>query len=81
LAFDFKVPDPPEEYDSKPVLLFATVSADFQLDNPFVKVSPNTKYWRVVEKTDTRIVMRVMTKCSNVPYCDTFSVEEEFVFA
>ena len=36
---------------------------------------------RVVEKTDSKIVMRVMTKCIQVPYCDTFNVEEEFVFA
>jgi transposase-like protein len=36
---------------------------------------------KVIEKSDAKIVMRVNTKCVNVPYCDTFNVEEEFIFA
>jgi hypothetical protein len=49
VAYDFIVPDPPEDYEGKPVLLISSVSAEFNLDSIFVKVSPNVKTMRIIE--------------------------------
>lgn len=54
---------------------------DFQLNMTFVKESNTTKYFKLVERDDTKIVFRVLNKCINVPYCDSFAVEEEWYFA
>ena len=48
-------------------------------DNPFVKVSPTTKYFKLIEKSETKVHVKILNKCTSVPYCDTFSVEEEWL--
>lgn len=78
---EWAVPDPPEEYDAKPVLQISQMYLEVQIkDNPFVKVSPTTKYYKLLEKTDTKLLVKILNKCTSVPYCDTFSVEEELLF-
>lgn len=53
---------------------------EFQIkDNPFVKISPTTKYYKLIEKTDTKVQFKILSKCSGVPYCDTFAIEEEII--
>jgi len=47
--------------------------------NPFVKVSPTTKYFKLLEKTDTVVNFKILSKCTGVPYCDTFAIEEEYL--
>ena len=47
--------------------------------NPFVKVAPTTKYFKVIENTDTKVNLRVLNKVTNVPYCDSFAVEEDWL--
>jgi len=42
-------------------------------------VSPTTKYFKLLEKSDTKIVMRILNKCSGIPYADYFAVEEEWL--
>jgi hypothetical protein len=45
---------------------------------PFVSKAPTQRNFKIVEFTPTRIVMRVLNKTFDVPYCDTFGVEEEW---
>jgi hypothetical protein len=46
--------------------------------NPFVKVAPTTKYFKLIEKTDTNYHLRILDKCTGVPYCDSFAIEEDW---
>lgn len=48
-------------------------------DNPFVKISPTTKYFKVLELSETKIHVKILSKTNNVPYCDTFAVEEDWI--
>ena len=74
------MPEPPEEYDGKPVLLATVFGVEVQIkDNPFVKVSPTTKYFKLIDKSETKVHVKILNKCTSVPYCDTFSVEEEWL--
>ena len=50
-------------------------------NNPFVKKSPTLRTFRMVERSETKIVMRVTSKSRDVPYCDSFYVEEEWFVA
>lgn len=50
-------------------------------DNPFVKVSPTYKMAYLLENSERLMKLRVVAKTKEVPYCDCFSVEEEFVVA
>lgn len=55
------------------------LSADFVIkNNPFVKKAPTLKTFYLIEKSDTKIVIRGLNKTSDVPYCDVFTVEEEW---
>jgi len=42
-------------------------------------MSPTTKYGKLLELTDTKCHIKSISKCRDVPYCDTFSVEEELL--
>ena len=44
-----------------------------------MKVSPTTKYFKLIERTDTKVHLKILSKCTGVPYCDTFAVEEDFL--
>lgn len=56
------------------------VSADFVIkNNPFVKKAPTVKTMFLLEKSDTKLVIRSLIKTSDVPYCDVFTVEEEWM--
>lgn len=50
-------------------------------NNPFVKKSPTLRTFRIIERSETKIVMRVTSKSRDVPYCDSFYVEEEWYIA
>lgn len=50
-------------------------------NNPFVKKSPTLRTLRIFERTENRILMRVTSKSRDVPYCDSFYVEEEWYIA
>jgi len=47
-------------------------------NNPFVKKSPTLRTFRIIERTEYKIVMRVTSKSREVPYADSFYVEEEW---
>jgi hypothetical protein len=73
-------PDPPEEYDGKAVLLSGLGSLDIGIKgNPFIKVAPTTKYFKMIEKTDTTYRFRVLDKVAGVPYSDCFAIEEDWI--
>lgn len=73
-------PELAEEYDGKPVVMSSQMNVEIQIkDNPFVKVSPTTKYFKLLEISDTKIHFKVLSKCSGVPYCDTFAIEEDWI--
>jgi len=50
-------------------------------NNPFVKKSPTLRTLRIVERSETKIIMRATSKSRDVPYCDSFYVEEEWYVA
>lgn len=78
--------EPTEEEQTKltncaaPVQKVKRVSADFVIkNNPFVKKAPTVKSMFLLERSDTKLVIRSLNKTSDVPYCDVFTVEEEWV--
>jgi hypothetical protein len=48
-------------------------------DNPFVKSTPTNRYSKILEQSETKVLVKSLGKCKDVPYCDTFSVEEEII--
>jgi hypothetical protein len=69
-----------EVYEGMNVIMTFEMFAELQIkDNPFIKVSPTTKYVKLIEQTETKFHVRIISKCSGVPYCDTFSIEEDFL--
>lgn len=62
-----------------PALLVRKVYAKVQMKgNPFVKEAPTTKNYFLIEKSDTRLHVVVRVRTTDVPYCDSFCVEEEW---
>jgi hypothetical protein len=63
-----------------PVSRVKKLKADFQIkNNAFVKQAPTAKTFNLCVNTDTLIKLRVSNKTSDVPYCDSFAVEEEWL--
>lgn len=50
-------------------------------NNAFVKQAPTVKTFYLTERSERRLLIRVLNKTSEVPYCDSFSVEEEWFVA
>jgi len=50
-------------------------------NNPFVKKSPTLRTFRIIERSETKILMRITSKSRDVPYCDSFYIEEEWYVA
>ena len=62
-----------------PVLKVRKIFGKVQLKgNPFVKEAPTTKNYFLIEKSDTRLHVVVRNRTTDVPYCDSFSVQEEW---
>jgi len=69
-------------YENLKVLKTKEIKMRVQIKgNPFVKEAPTTKYIKLVESSDLKVVMRVLNKTTDVPYCDSFAVEEEYIIA
>jgi hypothetical protein len=49
--------------------------------NMFCSAAPTKKHMRMMEQTPTKLLLKVTNKTSDVPYCDTFAVEEEWYVA
>jgi hypothetical protein len=76
-------PITPEDknYDGKPVLKMKALKMKVNVNSTFVKVAPTTKYFKLLERTPTKIVLRMLNRTSDIPYCATFGVEEEWFLA
>lgn len=47
--------------------------------NPFVQVAPSFKKLCIIDQNPNLLRFRVITKTKDVPYCDCFGVDEEFL--
>ncbi len=50
-------------------------------DNTWVKVSPTTKNYLCLEHNDKIINLRIFNQVKDIPYCDTFNTEENWIIA
>ena len=70
----------PEEYSGLPVIKKEKLSVDIQVkDNIFVKVSPTAKTLFLLESADLKLHFKILSKCTDVPFADTFSIEEDWL--
>ena len=53
-----------------------TLDAIFKVDSKFVKEAPTLKTYRMVENTETTIKILSLNQTRDIPYCDTFNVED-----
>lgn len=71
-----------QKHDGLKILMTKQVSLEVQIKgNPFVSVAPTTRYMKIIDKTENRLLMRITTKNKDIPYCDCFEVEEEYLVA
>ena len=47
--------------------------------NLLVKMSPTTKNYLLINQTDNLIHFKVFNQTRDVPYCDSFNLEEEWL--
>ena len=55
-----------------------TIDADFKVDSTFVKSAPTMKTYRIIENSATYIRISCINRTRDIPYCDTFDVEDVF---
>ena len=48
-------------------------------DSPFVKVSPTAKQYKLLESSETKVHIQVLSRCFHVPFADYFAIEEDFI--
>ena len=57
-----------------------TVKFEVQIkNNPLVKKCPTTVTWNLIEKTPNRIVMRNLIRNAEVPFCESFLIDQEII--
>ena len=70
------------KYDQSKVLKVKQIKMRVQIKgNPFVKQAPTTKAFKLIENTANKLTVKVLNKTTDVPYCDSFGVEEEWLIA
>jgi len=47
-------------------------------NNPFLKLTPTTKNYLIVEQEPHHMQLRLWTQLKGVPYCDSFNAEEQY---
>ena len=74
----WKEPQTAEEkvIEGKTVHKMRTIEADFKVESTFVKSAPTMKTYRVVENSATYIRIICLNRTRDIPYCDTFDVED-----
>ena len=59
-----------------------TLDIEFKVvGKPFVDKAPTERFFKLIEHSPTRIILRVLTRTHDIPYCDTFGVDEEWYIA
>jgi hypothetical protein len=75
----WREPQTPEEktYRDQEVKLMRMSHITYPVKgNPFVSSAPSYKHFKVIEHTPTKLSYRILTRTHDIPYCDTFGVEE-----
>ena len=68
------------KYDNQKVISTKKMKMRVQIKgNPFVKEAPTTKTLKILENSEDKIVIRNLNRTTDVPYCDSFGVEEEYL--
>jgi hypothetical protein len=63
-------------------MLERLLEVEFQLpENSVAKKCPTTRSFKVLEFNDSKLVMKVVSKCNDVPYADDYNIEEEWYVA
>ena len=52
------------------------IEAEFKVDSTFVKAAPTIKTYKIVEFGPTHIKIMCVNRTRDIPYCDTFDVQE-----
>ncbi len=74
--------DSSETYEGMKVLKQRTLTLDVKVTgNPFVSVVPTTQNWKLIERSDRRFFLRILTRIKGVPGSDTFENDEEWYCA
>ena len=68
--------DSEKDYNGMPVSKIRTICAEFKVDSAFVKAAPTTKTYRIVENSATTLKILCVNRTRDIPYCDTFDVED-----
>ena len=66
-------------YEDKPVLKQRLLKMRVNVNSTFVKIAPTTKYIKLMMHTPSKIVLKMLSRTHDIPYCATFGVEEEWV--
>lgn len=53
-----------------------TIEAEFKVDSKFVKSAPTLKTYRIIEWSPTYIRISCINRTRDIPYSDTFDVED-----
>lgn len=68
----------PEKGVKIPVKELRSHTVEIQVkNNPFVKKVPTTVYWYLIEKSSSKVVIRTLTKNTDIPFCESFNIEME----
>jgi hypothetical protein len=68
-----------QDYSGTKITKTRTMSLEVQIkNNPFVKVAPTTRAFKMIENTSESLHFKILNRNHDVPYCDCFGVEEEW---
>ena len=75
---EWKEPATEEEktFQGHTVIKQRAIDAEFKVDSAFVKAAPTLKTYRVIENSATCIKILCTNRTRDIPYCDTFDVED-----
>jgi hypothetical protein len=70
------------KYEGLKVKRVRTMDLEFNVvGKPFVSVAPTERSFKLIEHSSTKIVFRVLSRARDIPYCDTFGIDEEWYIA
>lgn len=63
-------------FEGSQVHKMRTIEAEFKVDSTFVKAAPTIKTYRILEFSPTQVKILCINRTRDIPYCDTFDVQE-----
>jgi len=68
-----------ELYEDLQVREARQIDLEIQMkNNPFVKKVQTLRKFKLIEKSETKVHMKITNKTRGVPYCDCFFIEEDW---